>query len=119
MKTTKLWKVLCLGLSLFLLISLAPSAFAQQDNSEETEEEEAVQTRPNPMEQTMKGSQAVRTLNTNAQKMSVKDAGGETAVQAGEGASMQLQGETQGIGNAQVGAKAAAPMEKTAGAVMK
>lgn len=40
-------------------------------------------------------------------------------MQAGEGASMQLQGETQGIGNAQVGAKAAAPMEKTAGAVMK
>jgi hypothetical protein len=118
MKTTRLWKILCLGLCLFLLIGLSPSSFAQSEESEE-EEEELVQTRPNPMEQTMKDTQTVRTLNTNVQKQSVKDAGGKMAMPAGDGASMQLQGETQGMGNVQMGTKAALPAEKNVGTTMK
>lgn len=109
MKTTNLWKVLCLALCLFLLIGLTPSVFAQ---SEEDEEEEPVQARPNPMAQTIKESQTGRTLNMNVQKLSVKDEGGEMAMPASDGSSMELQGETQGIGNAQIGDKTALPMEK-------
>lgn len=115
MKTTNLWKVLCLGLCLFLLIGLSPSVFAQP----EEEDDEPIQARPNPMEQTMKESQTGRALNMNVQKLSVQDEGGAMTMPAGDGAAMELQGETQGMGNAQMGTKAAPSIEKKIGNSMK